>query len=101
MRGPNQKIFLSFLVSSFLLASSFLQAADFQTACLKTVVSKDTFRGKVVGVSDGDINTGTALKWQCASRRVWKAIPHHVKNGSWYPVCGIESIKLKRRGFAG
>jgi hypothetical protein len=54
MRGPNQKIFLTFLVLSFLFAPSALQAADAQTAWVKTVVASDTFTGKVVGVSDGD-----------------------------------------------
>ena len=54
MRGPNQKIFLTFLVLSFLFAPSSLQAADSQLVWLKTVVASDTFTGKVVGVSDGD-----------------------------------------------
>ena len=54
MRGANQKIILTFLVVSFLFAPSNLQAADFQTTCLKTAVSSDTFTGKVIGVSDGD-----------------------------------------------
>jgi endonuclease YncB( thermonuclease family) len=54
MRGPNQKIFLTFFILSSLFAPSSLQAADFQTAWVKTVVAGDTFTGKVVGVSDGD-----------------------------------------------
>ena len=54
MRGPKQKIFLTFLVISFLFAPLSIQAADFQTAWLKTVVASGTFTGKVVGVSDGD-----------------------------------------------
>jgi len=54
MGGPNRKIFLTFLVFSFLLAPLSLQAADSQPALLKTVVAIDTFTGEVVGVSDGD-----------------------------------------------
>jgi len=53
MRSPNQKIFLSFLVLSFLFAPSSLQAANFQAAWVKTVVTSDIFAGKLVGVSDG------------------------------------------------
>lgn len=66
MRGPNEKIFLTFLVLSFLFAPSCLPAADFQTAEVKTVVSNDIFTGKVVGVSDGDtisvMREGRAVK---------------------------------------
>jgi len=54
MRGANLRIFLTFLVLSFLFALSSLQSADSQQAWLKTVVASDTFTGKVVGVSDGD-----------------------------------------------
>ena len=54
MGGPNQKIFLTFLVISFLFAPSSLQAADFKTSQVKTDVASETFTGKVVGVSDGD-----------------------------------------------
>ncbi|MFX0200116.1 MAG: thermonuclease family protein [Candidatus Hodarchaeota archaeon] len=53
MRGPKQKIFLSFLVIPFLFGPSSLQVADFQTAWVKTVVAIDMFTGKVIGVSDG------------------------------------------------
>ena len=66
MGGPKQKIFLSFLVLSFLFGPSSLQATDFQTAWIKTVVASDTFTGKVVGVSDGDtisvMRAGKAVK---------------------------------------
>jgi len=66
MRGPNHKIFLTFLVLSFLFAPSSIQAADSQTAWVKTVVAIDTFTGKVVGVSDGDtisvMRAGRAVK---------------------------------------
>ena len=55
MKGLNQKIFLTFLVLSFLSGPSSLQAADFQRACVKAGVASDGFTGKVVGVSDGDI----------------------------------------------
>lgn len=54
MLGPKQKIFLSFLVISFLFALSSFQAADPQPAWVKTVVAGDIFTGRVVGVSDGD-----------------------------------------------
>jgi endonuclease YncB( thermonuclease family) len=46
MEGPNQKIFLTFLALSFLLAPPFLQVADSQLAWAKT--------GKVFGISGGD-----------------------------------------------
>ena len=51
---PKRKIFLGFLVISFLFGPSFLQVTDFQTAWVKTVFSNDIFTGKVVAVSDGD-----------------------------------------------
>lgn len=54
MRGPKQKIFLSFLVLSFLFGPSSLQASGFQSVWVKTVFSSDIFTGKVVGVSEGD-----------------------------------------------
>jgi endonuclease YncB( thermonuclease family) len=54
MRGTDQKIFLTFLVLSFLLFPSSLQAVDFQTSWVKTSVPIDTLTGKGVGVPDGD-----------------------------------------------
>ena len=54
MLVPKQQIFLGFLVILFLFGPSFLQVTDFPTAWVKTVFSKDTFTGKVVGGSEGD-----------------------------------------------
>ena len=63
MGGPNQKIFLTFFVISFLFAPSSPQTADFQTAWVKTVVASDTFTGRVVGVKNlnwGLVDAGLA-----------------------------------------
>jgi len=54
MMGPNQRIFLTFLVLSFLFAPLSLQAADSQLAWVKSVLASSTYTGNVVGVSDGD-----------------------------------------------
>jgi len=49
MERANKKIFLTFLVLSFLFAPPSLQAADSQTTWVKTVVANDIVKGKVVG----------------------------------------------------
>ena len=54
MGVPNQNIFQTFLILSFLFASPSLQTTDSQAALVKTAVASDTFTGKVVGVSGGD-----------------------------------------------
>ena len=70
MRWPNQRIFLPLLVLLFISLLPYPQAADSQTAWVKTVLSSDTLRGKVVGVSDGDtisvMREGRAVKVRLA-----------------------------------
>ena len=66
MRKLTLRLLLSLVI--FLLLSAFFssQAADFQFAWVKRVVASDTFKGKVVGVSDGDtikvMREGRAVK---------------------------------------
>lgn len=37
------------------------------------------------------------LTWQCKEGHIWKANPHHIKNGNWCPVCAQKSRSEKRK----
>jgi endonuclease YncB( thermonuclease family) len=66
MRKLTLRLLLSLVIFPLLSASPFLQSADSQTAWFKKVIARDTFTGKVIGVSDGDtisvMREGRAVK---------------------------------------
>ena len=66
MRKLTLKLLLFLVIFPLLIAFSSSQATDFQTAWVKRVVEGNTFKGKVVGVSDGDtisvMRDGRAVK---------------------------------------
>lgn len=33
------------------------------------------------------INNATKLEWECAEGHTWKAVPAHIRNGTWCPIC--------------
>jgi thiol-disulfide isomerase/thioredoxin len=38
----------------------------------------------------------TKLKWQCSKGHIWRAIPHHIRQGHWCPHCAHESRRTKK-----
>ncbi len=38
-------------------------------------------------LSDIYVNNHTSLLWKCAKGHQWKAMPNHIKGGSWCPNC--------------
>ncbi len=38
-------------------------------------------------LSEAYINSQTHLTWQCAKGHVWKAVPNHIRMGTWCPEC--------------
>lgn len=48
-------------------------------------------------LSNNYINTDSKLLWECAKGHQWKAIPDHVRRGSWCPICAIKIRSDKTR----
>ena len=44
-------------------------------------------------------NSYTKLSWQCEKGHIWMSKPNTVKNGKWFPVCGVKSRIQKLRAF--
>lgn len=34
------------------------------------------------------VNAHSPLEWQCSKGHVWKAVPNHITQGHWCPMCG-------------
>ena len=48
-------------------------------------------------LSDTYVNRKTHLLWECREGHRWKAMPNHVKNGHWCPVCaGLSKPSMDR-----
>ena len=48
-------------------------------------------------LSDTYVNRKTHLSWECREGHRWKAMPNHVKNGHWCPVCaGLSKPSMDR-----
>lgn len=54
-------------------------------------------RGKCL--SKKYINNKLKLRWECAQRHQWEAIPDSVKRGHWCPNCGHKESAIKRRNM--
>ena len=37
------------------------------------------------------------LTWQCSEGHIWEADPHHVRNGTWCPICAQKARAEKRK----
>ena len=53
----------------------------------------ESFGGKCL--SSEYANARTNLAWQCKLGHIWKAKPHHIKEGHWCPKCaGVEKLTI-------